>query len=129
AVDSVGVLVELVKADLRRRFDAGQRPTAAEYLERFPELASDDNPALSLVYEEFCLCEECDGAADVDSFCDRYPEWKSSLASQLHCHRMISQAAGVSVSLPKFPQAGEAFEEFQLLSRLGQCRTSRSFLP
>ena len=122
------MLVELVKADLRRRFDAGQRPTAAEYLERFPELACDDNPALSLVYEEFCLCEECDGGADVESFCDRYPDWKSSLASQLQCHRMISQAAGVNVALPKFPKAGEDFEEFQLLSRLGKGGTSRVFL-
>ena len=38
--DSVGMLVEIVKADLRRRFDAGQRPTAAEYLARFPELVA-----------------------------------------------------------------------------------------
>jgi serine/threonine protein kinase len=126
--DSVGVLVELVKADLRRRFDAGQRPTAAEYLERFPELACQDNPALSVVYEEFCLCEECDGGADVESFCERYPDWKSSLASQLHCHRMISQAAGVNIAHPKFPKAGEEFEEFQLLSRLGKGGTSRVFL-
>jgi serine/threonine protein kinase len=128
AVDSVGVLVELVKADLRRRFDAGQRPTAAEYLERFPELAGDADPVLSIVYEEFCLCEECDGGADVDSFCERYPDWKSSLASQLQCHRMISQAAGASGSRPKFPKAGEEFEEFQLLSRLGKGGTSRVFL-
>ena len=71
-VDSLGVLAELVKTDLRRRFDAGQRPTVAEYLERFPELAGADSRVLSLVYEEFCLCEERDGCADVDSFCDRY---------------------------------------------------------
>jgi hypothetical protein len=28
--ESVEVLAELIKTDLRRRFDAGQRPTAAE---------------------------------------------------------------------------------------------------
>ncbi len=126
--DSVGMLVEIVKADLRRRFDAGQRPTAAEYLARFPELAQADGKALSVVYEEFCLCEECDGGADVDSFCDRYPDWKSSLASQLECHRMISQAAGAATALPKFPKAGESFEEFQLVARLGKGGTSRVFL-
>jgi len=43
AVDSIGVLAELVKTDLRRRFDAGQRPTAAGYLERFPELRGADS--------------------------------------------------------------------------------------
>src|SRR5271166_4973767 len=128
AVDSIGVLVELVKADLRRRFDAGQRPTAAEYLERFPALGSADSRVLSLVYEEFCLCEECDGDADIESFCDRYPDWKSSLASQLQCHRMISQAAGATAALPRFPKSGEKFEEFELLSRLGKGGTSRVFL-
>jgi len=126
--DSGGMLVEIVKADLRRRFDAGQRPTAAEYLARFPELAQADGKALSVVYEEFCLCEECDGGADVESFCDRYPDWKSSLASQLECHRMISQAAGATTGLPKFPKAGESFEEFQLVARLGKGGTSRVFL-
>ena len=49
---------------------------------------------LSLVYEEYCLCEERDGGADLESFCDRYPEWKSSLASQILCHQLISQAVG-----------------------------------
>jgi serine/threonine protein kinase len=128
AVDSVGVLVELVKTDLRRRFDAGQRPTVAEYLDRFPELAGADSRVLSLVYEEFCLCEECDGSADVDSFCDRYPDWKSSLESQLRYHRLISQAAGGPEALPRFPKAGESFEEFELQSLLGKGGTSRVFL-
>ncbi len=128
AVDSIGVLAELVKTDLRRRFDAGQRPTAAGYLERFPELRGADSRVLSLVYEEFCLCEEFDGGADVESFCDRYPDWKSSLQSQLCYHRMISQAAGAAPGLPRFPKSGENFEEFQLLSRLGKGGTSRVFL-
>ncbi len=128
AVDSVEVLVELVKTDLRRRFDAGQRPTVAEYLDRFPELAGADSRVLSLVYEEFCLCEERDGSADVDSFCDRYPDWKSSLESQLRYHRLISKAAGAPEALPRFPKAGEPFEEFELLSLLGKGGTSRVFL-
>ncbi len=127
-VDPVEVLVEIVKTDLRRRFDAGQRPTVAEYLDRFPELGSADSRVLSLVYEEFCLCEERDGSADVDSFCERYPDWKSSLESQLRYHRLISQAAGATDALPRFPKAGEKFEEFQLLSLLGKGGTSRVFL-
>ncbi len=128
AVDSVEVLAELVKTDLRRRFDAGQRPTVAEYLDRFPELSRADSRVLSLVYEEFCLCEERDGSADVDSFCDRYRDWKSSLESQLRYHRMFSQAAGAREALPRFPKPGEPFEEFELLALLGKGGTSRVFL-
>ncbi len=36
--DSVTTLAALVKSDLRCRFARGQRPTAADYLERFPAL-------------------------------------------------------------------------------------------
>ena len=86
--------------------DRGRR--SAEYLDRFPELSGADSRVLSLVYEEFCLCEERDGCADVDSFCDRYPDWKSSLESQLHYHRLISQAAGATDALPPIPEGGRA---------------------
>ena len=127
-VDSLGLLAALVKADLRRRFDQGQTPTAAGYLDRFPELRGADSRVLSLVYEEFCLSEERGNGLDVDSFCDRYPEWKSSLASQLRYHRLISQAAGLNPTLPRFPKPGEDFEEFHLLSLLGRGGTSRVFL-
>ena len=123
AVDSIGVLVELVKTDLRRRFDAGQRPTVAEYLDRFPELAAADSRVLSLVYEEFCLCEERDGSADVESFCDRYPGLEELADSQLQYHRMISQAAGATGSVAASSRRpASTFEEFQLLSLLGKGR-------
>ncbi len=77
-----------------------------EYLDRFPELSAADSRVLSLVYEEFCLCEERDGCADVDSFCDRYPDWKSSLESQLRYHRLISQAAGPHRSTAAVSEGG-----------------------
>jgi len=127
-LDSLGFLAALVKADLRVRYDQGQTPTAAGYLQRFPELRGSDSRVLSLVYEEYCLSEERGRAPDVDSFCDRYPELKSSLASQLRYHRLLSRAAGVSPSLPRFPEPGETFEEFHLLSNLGAGGTSRVFL-
>ncbi len=126
--DSLGMLAALVKADLRRRFDLGETPAVAGYLERFPELRTADSRVLSLVYEEFCLNEERGTTPDVESFCDRYPDWKSSLASQLRYHRLISQAAGGSPPLPRFPKPGEDFEEFHLLSLLGRGGTSRVFL-
>jgi len=127
-VDTLGLLAALVKADLRLRYDQGQTPTAGGYLQQFPELRGSESRVLSLVYEEFCLREERGGAPDVDSFCDQYPELESSLASQLRYHRLLSQAAGVNPSLPRFPEPGENFEEFHLLSDLGKGGTSRVFL-
>lgn len=110
--DDVSVLAELVKADLRRRFEMGQTPTAAAYLELFPELRAADSRVLSLVYEEYCLNEERGTPPDVESFCDRYPDWKNSLISQLRYHRLFSEAAGRGPSLPPFPRRGKISRSF-----------------
>ncbi len=128
AGDSVVLLAELVKTDLRCRFTRGQTPTVAGYLERFPELQGADSRVLSLIYEEFCLIEERGDAVDVDAFCDRYPRWKDSLVSQLQYHHLFSQAAGVRPKPTPFPEAGDTFEEFRLVSLLGRGGTSRVFL-
>ncbi len=126
--DSIVLLTELVRTDLRCRYARGQSPTVAAYLERFPALGGADSRVLSLIYEEFCLAEERGGAIDVDSFCDRYPRWKDSLVSQLQYHRLFSQAGGMRPEPPPFPEPGGAFEEFQLVSLLGKGGTSRVFL-
>src|SRR4029077_13337640 len=83
---------------------------------------------LSLIYEEFCLREDRGDGLDVESFCDHYPQWKDSLVAQLKCHRLFSQAAGPRTPPPAFPEPGEQFEEFNLLSLLGTGGTSRVFL-
>ena len=121
-------MAELVKADLRCRFERGQTPAVADYLEHFPELRAADSRVLSLVYEEYCLNEEHGTAPDLVSFCDRYPDWKSSLVSQLQYHRLFSQAAGGRPPRPRFPEIGDDFEEFRLHSLLGSGGTSRVFL-
>ena len=128
SVSAVGLLAELVKTDLRCRFEKGQTPAVAEYLEQFPELEAAGSRVLSLVYEEYCLNEERGNALDVESFCDRYPDWKSSLVSQLQYHRLFSRAAGRRPLLPRFPEAGQDFEEFRLQSLLGAGGVSRVFL-
>jgi serine/threonine protein kinase len=126
--ESEVVLAEMIKTDLRCRFARGQTPTVGEYLDRFPELQDAGSRVLSLIYEEFCLVEERGDTVDVESFCERYPRWKDSLRSQLQYHRMFSQAAGLCPQVPKLPEAGEKFEEFDLISLLGKGGTSRVFL-
>ncbi len=126
--DSMVLLTELIRTDLRCRYARGQSPTVAAYLERFPDLGGADTRVLSLIYEEFCLAEERGATIDVDSFCNRYPRWKDSLVSQLQYHRLFSHAAGPHVEPPPFPEPGDTFEIFQLVSMLGKGGTSRVFL-
>ena len=128
AGDPIVMLAELVRTDLRCRFARGQTPTVSGYLERFPELEDADSRVLSLIYEEFCLVEERGGRVDVDAISGRYPRWKESLVSQLQYHHLFSQAAGVRPKPTPFPDAGDTFEEFQLVSLLGRGGTSRVFL-
>ncbi len=126
--DSAVLLTELIKTDLRCRFARSQTPTVAEYLERFPELRETNSRVLSLIYEEFCLLEERGAGIDVESFCNHYPQWKTSLVSQLQYHHLFSQAAGARPAAPAFPEPGEKFEEFDLIALLGKGGTSRVFL-
>jgi serine/threonine protein kinase/tetratricopeptide (TPR) repeat protein len=122
------VLAAMIKADLRRRFGRGDRPAIREYLDRFAPLADDPERVLSLVYEEFCLREENGEAPDADAFCLAYATWGDSLASQLRYHRLLSQVAGGPRSLPKYPVAGERFQQFHLRDLLGKGGSAVVFL-
>ena len=129
ADEPVILLAELIRTDLRCRFARGQTPTVAEYLGRFPELASRRQPRpepdLRGILPERGARRS---RSTSTSFCDRYPRWKESLVSQLQYHHLFSQAAGVRPKAPPFPEPGDTFEEFQLVSLLGRGGTSRVFL-
>ena len=124
---TVSVLAALVKVDLRCRYERGGRPTVAQYFERYPELCEHNDRVISLVYEEFCLCEEQGERPDPEQFCDRYEPWRDSLASQLRYHRDFSQVVGTPLPSTQFPVEGDCFEQFQLRSLLGQGGSARVF--
>jgi serine/threonine protein kinase len=116
-------LAGLVKADLRIRFERGEAPRAAEYLERFAPLRADKERAVSLIYEEYCLREEGATAGegpDPESFCARYPDWSDSLRSQLAYHRVISQLVTRPKGPLRMPKPGEEFLGCRIDERLGE---------
>jgi serine/threonine protein kinase len=128
AGDPPSVLAALVKADLQHRFERGERPAVAGYLARFPELRGRADRVISLIYEEFCLREERGERPDTDEFCDRYADWKDSLASQLRYHRVLSRVVGAPAAVPRFPEPGEHFEEFLIRVELGRGGAGRVYL-
>jgi serine/threonine protein kinase len=125
--ESITTLAALVKSDLRCRFARGQRPTVADYLERFPALRAQGDRALSLIYEEFCLLEEQGERPDLSEFCDRYPSWRDSLASQLQYHALLSRVVAPQPTPPRFPEPGEYFQEFLILKELGRGGAGRVY--
>jgi serine/threonine protein kinase len=128
AEDSVSLLAELVKSDLRNRFLHGETPAVTEYLERFPRLRDDGDRVLSLVYEEFCLLQERGDRPNADEFCAKYPEWQDSLVSQLRYHVEISRIAEASAPSPPLPEPGERFEQFEIRRELGRGSAGRVYL-
>ncbi len=123
---SISLLVALVKSELRCRYERGERPSAAEYLERFPDLRSHDDRVLSLAYEEYCLREERDEAPDTKEFCAGYGPWKDSLESQLKYHRALSRVGGPPP--PWFPEEGDRFQHFRICKELGRGGAARVYL-
>lgn len=120
-------LTTAIKDDMRVRFERGERPTTAEYLERFPGQPLDSERVLSLLYEEFCLLEEVGESPDPEAFCERYEPWRTSLMSQLRYHEAFSRLAQTRPR-PSFPSPGERFLWYQLDSQLGQGGAGRVFL-
>lgn len=117
-----------IKADLRARFERGEDAAVADYLEASPQLGRADSRMISLIYEEYCLREERGDDLDVESFCNRYPAWKDSVASQLQYHHLLSNAPALPMPKSPFPEPGELFEEFELGPQIGKGGYSRVFV-
>ncbi len=128
--DSLVELNEQLKLELVERYGRGERPTAAEYLERYPQLIEDRDRVVSLIYEEYCLREEHDEQPTPEEFCQRYDAWRDSLASQLRFHRLLSSVEEVKAKAPpNYPKPGVIFAgRFLLCGILGEGGTARVYL-
>lgn len=132
SISVAGRLAE-VKEELQRRFDAGERPEVADYLDSLVELGAEKDRIVSLLYEEYCLLEERrrdrgEGSPDPHEFCDRYPDWRDSLLSQLCYHRVLSEVITAERVHPRFPELGERVEGCEIRKVLGAGGSSRVYL-
>src|SRR5262245_43700703 len=103
-------------------WDRGERVTAAEMLDRRPDL--DTEAALRLIYEEVCLRRESGLEVATGEVVWRYPRWAEELRDLLDCDHMIRCSAAIAV----FPEVGETLGSFRLLAELGRGAAGRTFL-
>jgi serine/threonine protein kinase/Flp pilus assembly protein TadD len=122
--DEADSLVQRLVEDMGRRWRAGERPRAEEYLARWPEIGAQPAAALELIYEEFCLRREHGEEVAAEEVYRRFPQWQSELAVLLDCHRVLAP----SVAAPRFPAAGEVLGDFRLRAELGRGAAGRVFL-
>lgn len=99
----------------------GERPLAEEILDQHPELSDED--AVRVIFEEFCLREELGVDADPADIVRRFPQWGNELEVLIDCHRLME-----SNTTAIFPEVGEVFAGFRLLSELGRGASGRVFL-
>jgi serine/threonine protein kinase len=121
---SAAGLAERLAEEMSRRWHAGERPPAEEYLARHPELEAHPEAALELVAEEICLRAEAGLDVSADDFVRRFPRWARQVQALLDCHLLV----GPQAVPPRFPSSGEALGGFRLLAELGRGAHGRVFL-
>ena len=100
----------------------GDRLPAETFLEAHPGL--DDEAAIRLVFEEYCLREEAGIEADPADFARRFPGLWPDLEMLFECHRLIEAGSSPVV----LPGVGEDLAGFRLLAELGRGALGRVFL-
>src|SRR5262245_43928189 len=70
------LLVELAHIDLEFRLKSGKPARAADYLERYPQLAVDAEAAVELIATEYELRRRGDSGLAFDMIADGYPRYR-----------------------------------------------------
>jgi tetratricopeptide (TPR) repeat protein len=118
------LLAERLADEMRRRWRAGDRPRAEDYLAGHPELGAVPGAAAELIYEEICLREEAGQPVASSEIRRRFPQWSAELHALLDCHRAL-EADGAE---PVFPTPGEPVGEFVPVAELGRGAQGRVYL-
>ncbi len=117
-------LVELIKADLEARLQAGRSlRSLEEYISEFPELATE--MPLDLIFEEFQIRKQAGLAPNVKEYLKRYPRQADELARLLDSQPGAHVSTSVFATQKKGPGGadlapGDSIDDFHLLARLGQ---------
>lgn len=89
ASGSAESVLRWVCGQLDRRLREGTYASAEEYLASYPELASDDDAALELIYTEFVTREELGERPSAAAWCARFPQWRARLQRLLEIHTLL----------------------------------------
>jgi serine/threonine protein kinase/Flp pilus assembly protein TadD len=100
----------------------GEAIRAEEFLERYPELRTED--AVRLVYEEVCLRREAGQEVQTAEVISRFPHWKDELEILLGCDRLLRPLARPAI----LPEIGEQLGPFHLVDELGRGASGKTYL-
>jgi tetratricopeptide (TPR) repeat protein len=76
-------------AELVRRLRAGEACSAEALLEAYPDLRTDADLALELIYTEFVTRDELGQQPSVEAWCRRFPQWHDRLQRLLQIDELM----------------------------------------
>ncbi len=104
---TVPQLSAVIYVDQHQRWQMGERTSAESYLRRYPEVCSDADAALDVIFHEYLLREQLGEVPDATEFAERFPEYADALESQIAFHRLLSESDRMSsISTATMPPVG-----------------------
>ncbi len=120
-------LSQVLLMDQSRRWSRGERVTAEDYFNRFPDLLENTEASVDLLFAEFLLEEESGSKISAEDFVSRFPQFATEFQRQIEFHRIIGAellfgTSGVELDDLESPEAPSAIEVpgYEILRELGR---------
>jgi serine/threonine protein kinase len=108
-------LVARLAEEMAADWHKGDLRPVEHFLDQHAELRDSPAAVLDLLYEEVCLRRERGETVAVEEIIRRFPHWKQQIEILLNCAQALE-----APSLPRFPDVGETFGDFKLVTQLGR---------
>jgi WD40 repeat protein len=77
-------------AELERRLRGGETARAEHFFAAHPDLTTDAETALDLIYREYLVRCELGAAPPADEYYRRFPQWREPLCHQFQVHKLLA---------------------------------------
>jgi WD40 repeat protein len=124
AAERQGLLLELVHVELELRWKAAEAACVADYLRRYPELATDEAAVVELLVSEYRLRRSHEPALTPDEFAAHCPQHATALLRRLQA--LANPEASVAETAVHSPAATSAYPDwpaipgYEILEQLGR---------
>jgi WD40 repeat protein/Flp pilus assembly protein TadD len=90
---TLGPALSRALEDLEKRIRLGQRQSCESILAAYPEVATNKDALLELVYTEHVVRQELGDEAPIEEWLDRFPQWRDDLRDLFRVHDFVSSGA------------------------------------
>ncbi len=120
----VGARMRLVQ-QIKDSWQRGTIPDATREIIQHPELLR-KSVVLDLAYEEFCLREQSGESITIAAFCDKFPDFRSSVRRRLEVHQVFGGVDECSEDV--WPMPSQELCGFRLIEEIGRGAIGRVYL-